>query len=115
MNSVEEVTGKGVKPLVDEETWRAVIESALCEDAAAVEVLARLLFIVKRAIEIGPEGVTRASATLAVGIEFIYLYTGAHRATRELYLLSLEGVLKPQDEPLNLINAALERSKGQTH
>lgn len=80
----------------------------------AVEGLARLLFTLKRAIESGPEGVRRASATLAGGVEFIYLHTEAHRAARGLFLLSLEGVLKPQDEPLNLINAAIERGRGRS-
>ncbi len=97
--------------LADDETWRAVLEPVLCEDAAAVEVLARLLFTLKRAIDSGPEGAGRASATLASGIELIYLHTKAHRAARSLYLLSLEGDLKPQDEPLNLINAAIERAR----
>jgi hypothetical protein len=41
----------------------------------------------------------------------MYLYTNAHKAAVSLYLLSLEGELKPQDEPLNLINAAIERGK----
>jgi hypothetical protein len=49
------------------------------------------------------------------GIETIYLHTDAHKAAVKLYVLSLEGNLKVQDEPLNLINAALERGKGQVH
>ena len=49
------------------------------------------------------------------GIEKIYLHTNAHKAAVKLYLLSLEGNLKPQDEPLNLINAALERGKSRAH
>jgi hypothetical protein len=36
-----------------------------------------------------------------------------HKAAIELYVLSLEGTLKPQDEPLNLINAAIERGRRQ--
>ena len=97
--------------LADKETWAAVLEPALCQDTAAVECLARLLFAIKRAIDSGPEGVVQASKTLLDGIELIYLYTNAHEAAVKLYVLSLEGKLKPQDEPLNLINAALERGK----
>lgn len=70
------------------------------------------MLTVKMAIESGPEGARRASATLLNGLELIYLHTGVHKAAHELYLLSLEGVLKPQDEPLNLINAAIERGRG---
>jgi hypothetical protein len=97
--------------LADKETWVAVLEPALCQDTAAVECLARLLFTIKRAIDSGPEGAVQASKTLLDGIELIYLYTNAHKAAVNLYVLSLEGKLKPQDEPLNLINAALERGK----
>lgn len=104
--------GRGAEPLVDEETWRAALEPVLCGDAGAAEVLARLLFTVKRAIESGPEGAVRACAALSSGIELIYLHTDAHRAARELYLLSLEGALKPQDEPLNLLKEVIERSEG---
>jgi hypothetical protein len=101
--------------LADEEDWTAILEPALCQDAAAVECLARLLFTIKRAIESGPEGAMQASRTLLDGIELIYLHTNAHKAAVKLYVLSLEGNLKPQDEPLNLINAALERGGSRVH
>lgn len=44
----------------------------------------------------------------------MYLYTDAHRAALKLYILSLEGILKPKDEPLNLINAAIERGLSES-
>jgi hypothetical protein len=100
-----------VAPLTDEEDWAAILEPALCQDGAAVECLARLLFTLKRAIDSGPEGAIQASRTLLSGIELIYLHTNAHKAARNLYVLSLEGTLKPQDEPFNLINAAIERGR----
>jgi hypothetical protein len=100
-------------PLADEEDWAAILEPALCQDAAAAECLARLLFRVKRAVDSGPEGAMQASRALLDGIELLYLYTNSHKAAVKLYVLSLEGNLKPQDEPLNLINAALERGKSR--
>ena len=99
--------------LADDLTWKAILEPALCKDAAGVEALARLFFTLKRAIDSGPEGAMRASQTLLDGIELTYLHTNAHRAALKLYVLSLEGNLKPQDEPLQLINAAIER--GMSH
>lgn len=107
--------GQSENPLADDETWKAVLEPALCTDAAAVEVLARLLFRIKEAIDSGPAGAVWASQTLLSGIELMYLHTNAHKVARKLYLLSLQGNLTPQDEPLNLINAAIERGKSQTH
>jgi hypothetical protein len=97
--------------LADDQTWINILEPELCKDTAAVECLARLLFVIKKEINSGSEGVRRASEILSKGIEVIYLYTNAHKAALELYVLSLEGELKPQDEPLNLINAAIERGR----
>jgi hypothetical protein len=96
--------------LVGEETWTVILEPTLCEDSASVEILARLLLTLKKAIDSGPEGAARASRTLLDGIGLMYLHTDAHKAALKLYVLSLEGGLNPQDEPLNLINAALERA-----
>ena len=101
--------------LADDETWRAILEPALCQDSAAVESLARLLCSLKKAIEGGPEGASSAIKALSNGIEFIYPYTQAHQAALRLYMLSLEGNLEPHDEPLNLIGAAIERGQGGTH
>lgn len=101
--------------LADEITWTAILEPALCQDPAAVECLARLLFTLKKAIDSGAEGVIQASQTLAHGIELIYPHTDAHKAALKLYLLSLEGNLKPSDEPLNLINAAIARGGSGAH
>jgi hypothetical protein len=95
--------------LADDNTWAAILEPALCQDPAAVECLAHLLFTIKKAIDSGAEGVIQASQTLSHGIELIYPYTNAHKAALELYVLSLEGDLRPGDEPLQLINAAIER------
>lgn len=101
--------------LADDTTWIAILEPALCQDPAAVECLARLLFTIKKAIDSGAEGVRQASQMLSHGIELIYPHTNAHKAALELYMLSLEGNLKPQDEPLNLINAAIKRSRSAAH
>lgn len=54
----------------------------------------------------------QASEALLGGVEAIYLYTHAHKAAVKLYVLSLEGNLKPEDEPLNLINTVIERGRG---
>jgi hypothetical protein len=97
--------------LADNQTWINILEPELCKDAAAVESLVRLLFMIKKEINGGPEGMMRASKILSKGIDVMYLYTKAHKAALELYLLSLGGELKPPDEPLNLIKAAIERGR----
>ncbi|HMF56336.1 MAG TPA: hypothetical protein VK619_08325 [Pyrinomonadaceae bacterium] len=99
--------------LADDETRAAILEPALCQDTTAVECLAHLLFTIKRAIDSGAEGAAQASKTLLKGIELIYLHTSTHKSAVKLYVLSLEGKLKPQDEPLNLVNAAIERGNSR--
>lgn len=96
--------------IADHEDWAAILEPALCQDSAAVECLARLLFTIKKAIDNGPDGVEQAGRALLAGIEAAYLYTDVHRAALKLYVLSLTGHLKPQDEPLQLINGAIKRA-----
>lgn len=95
--------------LASNETWINILEPEFCKDSAAVESLAQLLFIIREEINGGPEGVIRASKVLSNGIETMYLYTNSHKAALKLYLLSLRGELRPQDEPVNLITAAIER------
>jgi hypothetical protein len=107
-------TIRNAADLVNEDTWVAILEPELCKDSAAVECLARLLFLIKREINSGPEGVIRASKLLSKGIEVMYLYTNAHKAALKLYVLSLGGELKPQDEPIQLINAAIDRGKSRS-
>jgi hypothetical protein len=95
---------------VDHADWTAILKPALCQDSAAAECLARLLFTIKKAIDNGPDGLEQASKALLAGIESAYLYTDSHSAALKLFLLSLTGQLKPQDEPLQLINEAIKRS-----
>ena len=61
--------------LADGEDWAAILEPALCQDAAAIECLARLLFRIKRAIDSEPEGPMQASRALLDSIELLYPYT----------------------------------------
>src|SRR2546423_14035051 len=89
--------------LIDEETWQAI------HDPKTADFIARGLFILKEAIDSSPDGAREASDAILANIESAYLHTDAHRAALRLYLLSLTGHLKPQDEPLQLINGAIKR------
>ena len=89
--------------LIDEETWRAI------DDPKTAAYIARALFDIKEAIDSGPEGARRASEAILANIESAYLHTEAHGAALRLYLLSLTGHLRPEDEPLQLIGGAIER------
>jgi hypothetical protein len=93
--------------LIDEPTWRAI------DDPKTAEYIARVLFDIREAIESGPEGVREASEEILANIESAYLHTEAHRAVLRLYMLSLTAHLKPEDEPLQLINGAIERGRAR--
>jgi hypothetical protein len=94
--------------LIDEETWEAIA------DPVTVDCIARRLFVLKEAIDGKHGGAKAAAEIIQSNIEAAYLHTEAHRAALKLYLLSLTGRLKPQDEPLQLINGAIERGMAQT-
>jgi hypothetical protein len=89
--------------LIDERTWQVI------NDPKTAEYIARALFVIREAIESGPEGVREASEVILANIESAYLHTDAHRAALGLYMLSLTGELKPEDEPVRLIKGAIER------
>lgn len=89
--------------LIDEETWQAI------GDPATADSIAYRLFALKEAIDSGTDGAKEASAAVLAEIEAAYLHTDAHGAALRLYLLSLTGRLKPEDEPVRLINGAIER------
>jgi hypothetical protein len=91
--------------LIDEETWQAI------DDPKTAEYIARRLFVIKEAIDSGPDRAREASGAILANIEAVYLHTDAHRAALKLYLMSLTGQLKPEDEPLQLINGAIERAR----
>lgn len=89
--------------LIDEGTWQAI------NDPRTAEYIARTLFVLKERIDSGPDGAREASEAILANTKAAYLHTDAHRAALRLYLLSLTGQLKPEDEPLQLINGAIER------
>ncbi|HYJ84506.1 MAG TPA: hypothetical protein VEW46_00440 [Pyrinomonadaceae bacterium] len=97
--------------LADEETWEIILDPAFCNDPGAADALAHLLFILKKAIASGPEGSMRVINTLQDGIRMVWPYTEEHRLARELYEIYLSGDLKPWDEPRQLLEGALERSR----
>jgi hypothetical protein len=86
------------------------IASILKGDEHSPEALAHLLIILRDAIAGGLEGINRASDTLAAAAELTFTHSRAHAAALRLYLLSREERLRVEDEPVRLINAAVERS-----
>ncbi|MCA1616889.1 MAG: hypothetical protein LC800_22970 [Acidobacteria bacterium] len=86
------------------------IEIILSGGPHAPDVLARLFITFERAIDSGAQGIDQTRRALLSAVEMLYLYSPAHEAALGLYLLSQQGELKIEDEPVNLINAAIKRT-----
>lgn len=82
-------------------------------DAQAADVLARLFEELGQAMEGGLRGINEAREAMAAAVGICYLHSEAHAAAVKLYRLSVEGHLRVEDEPVNLIGAAIERSTGR--
>lgn len=79
-------------------------------DAYSAEALAHLFIILREAIAGGLEGINRTSETLAAAVELTFAHSRAHAAALRLYILSQQGRLKVADDPVRLIDAAIERN-----
>jgi hypothetical protein len=106
MSDVKEYDVKSL--LAGDEGWLAFLESAFREDSSGAHAFALLLFTIKEAIENACDS-GLATNKLSDGIRLTYLYTEEHKLAYRLYTLHLTGRLKPQDEPRNLLNGAIER------
>jgi hypothetical protein len=62
------------------------------------------------AIKSGLRGMNQLDEALLAAIEIIYLQSQAHTAALKLYVLAQEGQVRVEDEPLNVLGAAITRS-----
>lgn len=76
----------------------------------APHFLGQLFTSFRQAIDSGLHGINETRKALAEAIDLIYLYSPEHAAGLNLYRLHLEGELKPDDEPLEMLNAAINRT-----
>ena len=98
--------------IVDQGWLADSVESILKGDANAPETLARMFISFRDAIRSGLRGMNQLDEALVATIEVIYLQSQAHVAALQLYVLSQEGHLRVEDEPLNVLGAAIARSRG---
>ncbi len=100
----------GENLLFTREELASDIASILKGNAHSAEALAHLFIILREAIGGGLEGIIKARETLAAGVELTFTHSRAHAAALDLYVLSVEGQLKVDDEPVRLIEAAIKRN-----
>jgi len=74
------------------------------------EALAHLMFNLLEPIVKRPGEIEKLCNTLKDGIEWVYPYTGAHRAAFKAYLMKLERMMAVEDNPEDLMKQAMERA-----
>jgi len=94
----------------DREGLELTIDLVLNADEQAPHFLGQLFTSFGQAIDSGLRGINETRKALAEAIDLIYLYSPEHNAAINLYRLHLEGELKPNEEPLEMINAAIDRT-----
>jgi hypothetical protein len=110
------VSAVGGKPydeenlLIDRETLAAKIEHILSGEIDAPDALASLFVELRQGLEGGLCGINQTHDALALAVEVAYLHSRTHTSALKLYRLSQEGLLKPKDEPLELLDAAIARA-----
>jgi hypothetical protein len=107
----DELPECGDKLIVDREWLAMSVESILKGDPDAPETLARLFISFRYAIKSGLRGMNQLDEALLAAIEVIYLQSRTHVAALKLYVLAQEGQLRVEDEPLNVLGAAIARSR----
>jgi len=100
--------------LVDSETWETLFEDWMSGDPAAAEILGRVMLLIREAIESGPEGNAKAINTVTESMHQMFVHTETFKAARSLWILSLDGRITPQNEPEEVLTAAIERGLKET-
>lgn len=92
------------------ESLELTIDLVRNADEHAPHFLGQLFTSFRQAIDSGLQGINETRKALAEAIDLIYLYSPEHAAAINLYRLHLEGELRPDDEPLAIINGAIHRT-----
>jgi hypothetical protein len=98
------------KQLMDRETLEEYLDRMLINTPEAADLLVTLLMRLQTARREGPEGSVRADNTTNDIIEMLYQRTEPYRLAFQHYKLYQFGLLKPEDEPIELLMGAIQRS-----
>lgn len=99
--------------LFDREDLALTIDLILNGDEHAPLLLGQLFVTFRHAIDGGLHGINQTRQALADAIELIYPHSPEYHAALNLYRLSVEGQLRVEDEPLEIINAVIRRTESR--
>jgi hypothetical protein len=83
--------------MLDPEQWEMVLEVYAGHPVPAL-TLAYQLIEIKRSLRRGQKGISDAIAGLDLAVEALYPHTDFHKMGRQLFQLTIEGRLKPDQE-----------------
>ena len=95
--------------LGDEDAWNDAFRPGLTNSPEVAQEVARLLSIIKDSAESDPGGAEAVANLLDSAIHLMFAYTDTYRIARELWMLSLRGVLEWKNEPDQLLKPASEQ------
>jgi hypothetical protein len=95
----------------DEDEWIDFFREYLCGHPELAEHVARIWFALLEHLGDGTEGVRNARSILNQALRLIYPFTASYRLAYRHYRLSLSGLVKPDDEPEQLLRASIARAK----
>jgi len=101
------------KLLWPHQVWPDVFEDVVKDNPEFAEALAHLRFNMLEPVIKRPGDIEKLCNTLKDGIEWVYPYTGAHKAAFKAYLLKLERMMAIEDNPEHLMNQAIARATRQ--
>ena len=95
----------------DEDEWLDFFREHLCGHPELAEHVARIWFALFEHHDQGPEGVRNARFIISQALRLTYPFTRSYRLAYRHYLLSLSGLVKPEDEPAHLLKASIARMR----
>lgn len=97
--------------LGDEVMWNDIFGPCLKDNPSVAEGFALLLSVIQDSIETGRANKLTTVNALARGIHLMFPYTNAYRIARELWMLSLRGVLESGHDSEELLSAAIDQGR----
>lgn len=95
----------------DEDEWLDLFREHLCGHPELAEQVARIWFALLEHLSHGPEGLRNARLILKQALRLTYPFTSSYRLAYRHFRLSLSGLVKPADEPSQLLRESVRRAR----
>ena len=94
------------------ETWEAMLQDLVEGNPEGAGCLSLVFYwMIRRLVEGGPAAIEPTINSVKIGLEWLFHHSSAHEACFKLFLYDLQEVLDTEDQPTNLIGAAIKRGE----